>query len=149
MNRLVYTRVPAVRSDCSSLLCWMVGTRVSLRALTFAEISDLLHEEGGAPSPVHHRPHPRKESHLGPHQPTGSRHDHHLCFITPDALDDCPGYCLGGGHKRFPHFRPVGTRFLHRSHGSTGSAATAPAEHGATHTSHALVRPHHPAETKC
>src|SRR5258708_21638030 len=131
MNRLVYTRVPAVRSDCSSLLCWMVGTRVSLRALTFAEISDLLHEEGGAPSPVHHRPHPRKESHLGPHQPTGSRHDHHLCFITPDALDDCPGYCLCGGTKGVPPRRHVEARFLPRSPPRTCPSHTSDASHGA------------------
>jgi hypothetical protein len=57
-------------------------------SLSFAESNDLLHDRGS--HLAHHRPHPRKEIHERPHQPTRSWHDHDLCLIL-SAHDDREG----------------------------------------------------------
>ena len=94
----------------------MVGTRVCLRTLSLAEISDLLHASSDTRPPVHHRPHPWKEGHLGPHQPTRPGHDHHLCFITADALYDRFGDGLSRGQEGFAHGRHLEVHLLKRPH---------------------------------
>src|SRR5438128_18706 len=105
----------------------MVMTGIHLLSLSFAEINDLLHDRG--PHLAHHRPHPRKEIHERPHQPTGSWHDHDLCLITPDALENRLGYCLWWRQEGFVHGRHVQVHLLHRPCPSPSAANTAKDEH--------------------
>src|SRR5258708_16463897 len=130
--------------DFLALLFWMVMTGIHLLSLSFAEINDLLHDRG--PHLAHHRPHPRKEIHERPHQPTGSRHDHDLCLITPNALENRLGYCLWWRQEGFVHGRHVQVHLLHRPCPRAGAADTAEDEHRTADSSFAVIRPQPPSK---
>src|SRR6266566_5927698 len=124
-----------------SLLFWMVMTCIHLLSLSFAEIDDLLHGRG--PHLAHHRPHPRKEIHERPQQPTGSRHDHDLCLITPNALQDRLSYGLGWRQEGLVHSRQVQVHLLHRPCSSASAADTAEDEHRTADASFAVIGSQH------
>src|SRR5258708_20694194 len=127
--------------DFLALLFWMVMTGIHLLSLSFAEINDLLHDRG--PHLAHHRPHPRKEIHERPQQPTGSWHDHDLYLITPDALQDRLSYCPGWRQEGFVHGRQLQVHLLHRPCSSPSPADTAEDEHGTADASFAVIGAQH------
>src|SRR6266568_493241 len=139
MNRLVY----AVCVDCSSLLCWMADTRVSLRMLLFAQISDLLHANSDARSLVHLRSHVWEGVHQCFHQPPRSRHDDELWFICLEDFHDPSGDSLGGGQEGSGHGRHWEVHLLQRSRRCPGLADTAEDEYGAADSSVAVIGPQH------
>src|SRR5207248_3544347 len=105
------------------------------------EINDLLHDRG--PHLAHHRAHPWKEIHERPHQPTGSRHDHDLCLITPNALKNRLSDGLWWRQEGFVHSRQVQTHLLHRSCPSPSPADTAEDEHRTAHSLLVVIGPQH------
>src|SRR5436309_2985111 len=127
--------------NSSLLLCRTVSVRVHLLSLSFAEINDLLHDRGS--HLAHHRPHPRKEIHERPHQPTGSWHDHDLCLITPNALENRLSYCLWWRQEGFVHGRQVQVHLLHRPCPRASAADTAENEHGTADASLVVIGAQH------
>src|SRR5437588_10611996 len=116
-----------------------------LLALSVAEIDDLLRNEGT--HLAHHRPRPRKEIHERPHQPTGSWHNHDLCLITPDALQDRLSDGLWWRQEGFVHGRQVQVHLLHRPCPSPSSADTAEDEHRTADASCAVIGAQHAGKT--
>src|SRR5437016_882979 len=114
---------------------------IHLRSLSFAEINDLLHDRGS--HLAHHRPHSRKEIHERSEQPTGSWHNHDLCLITPDALQDRFSYCFWWRQEGFVHGRQVQVHLLHRPCPRSSAADTAEDEQRTAEVSCAVIGAQH------